>query len=436
MHATAIVLSDGQEELLEPSLDGTHFRYHAPTSISMMAITKMSRTFASKTQPNVVRILRSWTLQSPFAPKAGLRYDGLYRILSHGLKLIGEDEWSFTFDLARVGSVTEIHESGEIRTGDAFKGELREQTLQQEIFAPVLKVPTCDMLDDWADYQALVRKELDGIASRYGSLQEDDGQISPGSRRKSAFEMNKDRIGSLDSGYYSQTQSPMISSTELPQTDRLDKSNEQEFHNRRATNNVSATKLEKIRQSPLLHPVMVDAVAAAAAMDMGDLAALTTPASHLSDQAALTVPLDQRTESETLQPTCKNDSRNPSESASSVRTILPPQLPTPHPGTPVDIAGLALAEEDTRLNAMPASEAGMVVRSTWDAQHTPLEESRRGGSRKVLLRERPGGEGKAERNGEQGPNKNGKRNGNRSGRRSRPSSSWTKNLKKRFGFGS
>ncbi|MCJ1397322.1 hypothetical protein MMC11_000514 [Xylographa trunciseda] len=79
----------------------------------------------------LVRVLRSWRLDSRLAPKAGLRYDGLYRVSGYGVKLkvnvVGEDEWQYTFVLERY----------------------RDQVgLDRAICHP-----TADEMDDWRDYK-------------------------------------------------------------------------------------------------------------------------------------------------------------------------------------------------------------------------------------------------------------------------------------------
>ncbi|MCJ1378322.1 hypothetical protein MMC17_001419 [Xylographa soralifera] len=79
----------------------------------------------------LVRVLRSWRLYSSLAPKAGLRYDGLYRVSGYGVKLIvnilGEDEWQYTFVLERYRDQAGLDRA--------------------------LCHPTADEMDDWRDYK-------------------------------------------------------------------------------------------------------------------------------------------------------------------------------------------------------------------------------------------------------------------------------------------
>lgn len=69
--AYAIVLK-GMEESTT-GIDGL-IRYS--TSGSDPGVLKLTKTILSNVR-GVVRVLRSWKLQSPLAPVAGLRYDGL-----------------------------------------------------------------------------------------------------------------------------------------------------------------------------------------------------------------------------------------------------------------------------------------------------------------------------------------------------------------------
>ena len=166
-HVTAIILSDEQEEVLGPAMDGTHIRYHAPLWIPLSIRRWMFNTFTSKSYPNAIRILRSWTLNSPFAPKGGLRYDGLYRILSYKVFPTEGDEVTLTFDLARLGSATDCNEPGGAAILNAVQGGLQEQDLSQPSLSSVLKTPVSDMLDDWVDYQRFVQEKINILNRRY-----------------------------------------------------------------------------------------------------------------------------------------------------------------------------------------------------------------------------------------------------------------------------
>lgn len=70
--AYAIILSDVEEK--GDSLDGTRIKFEPACRAA--SVVKACKTMASDTE-RVVRVLRSWRLLSRFAPKAGLRYDGL-----------------------------------------------------------------------------------------------------------------------------------------------------------------------------------------------------------------------------------------------------------------------------------------------------------------------------------------------------------------------
>lgn len=70
--AYAIVVNGSRELNLQPN--GT-FAYHA--ALDDPGAFKLTKTMTSDTG-KIVRVLRSWKLRSKLAPKAGLRYDGLY----------------------------------------------------------------------------------------------------------------------------------------------------------------------------------------------------------------------------------------------------------------------------------------------------------------------------------------------------------------------
>ncbi|KAI9887089.1 MAG: hypothetical protein M1823_001079 [Watsoniomyces obsoletus] len=72
-----------------------------------------------------VRIIRSWKLRSPLAPKGGFRYDGLYSVVGVGIKTVGNSSY-FTFELKRA--------------------------LHQADLDLALNHPTADEYDDWIDY--------------------------------------------------------------------------------------------------------------------------------------------------------------------------------------------------------------------------------------------------------------------------------------------
>lgn len=87
-----------------------------------------------------IRVLRSWKLNSHQAPKAGLRYDGLYRVIGYTSHLDqdenGKDVWDFAFHMARL-----IH---------------------QESLERALTIPLADQMDDWKDYQRMKGEQAEG----------------------------------------------------------------------------------------------------------------------------------------------------------------------------------------------------------------------------------------------------------------------------------
>ncbi|MCJ1468545.1 hypothetical protein MMC07_007174 [Pseudocyphellaria aurata] len=123
--AFAIVLT-GKEEFMTDT-DGL-IRYS--TSGSDPGVFKLTKTVLGHVR-GVVRVLRSWKLKSPLAPVAGLRYDGLYRVVGYGVTLLqnqaGKDDWRFCFSLQREPGQTSMKEA--------------------------LAHPLADEIDDWNDYQ-------------------------------------------------------------------------------------------------------------------------------------------------------------------------------------------------------------------------------------------------------------------------------------------
>ena len=74
--AYAVVVTGSREIDLKPN---GKFVYHA--ELDDPGALKLTKTMISDTE-KVIRVLRSWKLRSKLAPKAGLRYDGLYATLS------------------------------------------------------------------------------------------------------------------------------------------------------------------------------------------------------------------------------------------------------------------------------------------------------------------------------------------------------------------
>lgn len=96
--ATALLLTGTSEELLHP-FDGSRLRYHHTPHEPYS--TSLCRALTSDSTKHI-RLLRSYKLQSLLAPKAGVRYDGLYLLQGYGVKLTPPNEWAYTFNLQRV----------------------------------------------------------------------------------------------------------------------------------------------------------------------------------------------------------------------------------------------------------------------------------------------------------------------------------------------
>ncbi|KAL8818182.1 MAG: hypothetical protein Q9223_003124 [Gallowayella weberi] len=123
-----------------------------------------------------IRVLRSWRLQSPNAPAAGIRYDGLYQVTGYGVKLVRgsegkKDTWRYTFHIKR----------------DPCQASMDK----------ALAVPMPDQLDDWEDYRAgpIYSPDVERVEEMYEGVEE----------RKRRYTIGEDtaRMGSIDSGYFS-----------------------------------------------------------------------------------------------------------------------------------------------------------------------------------------------------------------------------------------
>ncbi|MCJ1387372.1 hypothetical protein MMC18_000215 [Xylographa bjoerkii] len=121
--AYAIFMTDNEEvEIGEENM----FRYWASHKES--GCLQLIKNVHSR---GLVRVLRGWRLCSRLAPKAGLRYDGLYHVSGYGVKLtvniVGEDEWQYSFVLKRYRDQAGLDKA--------------------------LCHPTADEMDDWKDYK-------------------------------------------------------------------------------------------------------------------------------------------------------------------------------------------------------------------------------------------------------------------------------------------
>lgn len=191
--AYAIVLTGSCETDLGRERD---IRYMA--AVDDPGVWRLTKTMLREDpEEKVVRVLRSWRLRSKIAPKAGLRYDGLYvshfsrkpptrcsntqvyhsyRVTSFSVHLSPPSTWQTAFTLSRI------------RT--------------QPSLLPALNVPTSDQLDDWRDYQRLKLVDRgDDFAMLHEILAQPVG--TPEEVGGEAYDRNDGRHGSEDSGYFS-----------------------------------------------------------------------------------------------------------------------------------------------------------------------------------------------------------------------------------------
>ncbi|SLM41364.1 SRA-YDG [Lasallia pustulata] len=156
---------------------------------------------------NPVRVLRTWRLKSPWAPKGGLRYDGLYRVVGYSVRLTTDrtrvDSWHYTFELHRH--------------------------LDQRPFEKLLQHPCADEMDDWNDYQKLKGNSQDeGLMSLLFAAQDRKSSVSLMTESDTetrlsmasenmaispsiaASENAIDRTLSMDSGYFTRRESEAL----------------------------------------------------------------------------------------------------------------------------------------------------------------------------------------------------------------------------------
>lgn len=179
MQASQETVSETKEGIL---------RYQAPSPDR--GVFKLMNTI-SDSEREVVRVLRSCKLSSPYAPIGGLRYDGLYRIKYYGIFLThhlpsGRDKWHYDFTLQR---------------------EPNQDSLEKALAHPI-----AEELDDWKVYQRVAaaergkatykesrRTEAREMRETVVSLQEMIG----GARNGDLHGVEMQRGESGDSGYFS-----------------------------------------------------------------------------------------------------------------------------------------------------------------------------------------------------------------------------------------
>ncbi|KAL8685033.1 MAG: hypothetical protein Q9224_006008 [Gallowayella concinna] len=168
--AYAISMTQGNEENV--SEDGSSSYTPQPNDAGAF---KLMNTISSE-ERGKIRVLRSWRLQSPYAPAAGIRYDGLYQVTGYGVKLVPgsegkKDTWRYTFHLKREPCQAGMDKA--------------------------LAVPMPDQLDDWEDYRAgpTYSPDVEWIEEMDEGVEE----------RKRRYTIGEDtaRVGSIDSGYFS-----------------------------------------------------------------------------------------------------------------------------------------------------------------------------------------------------------------------------------------
>ncbi|KAK7430053.1 hypothetical protein QQZ08_003444 [Neonectria magnoliae] len=132
----ALPLVTGREDVYLPS--GT-VKYIREGKISDIHLSLLSQVGSQ------IRILRGHRLQSPLAPKAGLRYDGLYIICQYG---------------QRINPKTNLHRV--VLTLERVKDQLPVED--------ILKIPRPSQLDDWKMFETYEGETIKQIKGQQGFL--------------------------------------------------------------------------------------------------------------------------------------------------------------------------------------------------------------------------------------------------------------------------
>ncbi|KAI9823387.1 MAG: hypothetical protein M1826_007743 [Phylliscum demangeonii] len=135
--ASAIVLARGVER---ENGDGTSTWTCTQADVKARAATAGLFSLMKNMRNRMsTRLLRSWKLKSDWAPPGGVRYDGLYSVVGHGLKR-EEETVHYTFRLRREGNQVQMEKA--------------------------LAHPTAEEYDDWLDYRTCQDDQRQRAAAR------------------------------------------------------------------------------------------------------------------------------------------------------------------------------------------------------------------------------------------------------------------------------
>ncbi|KAM0562236.1 hypothetical protein ACHAPJ_002681 [Fusarium lateritium] len=122
----ALPLLTGQENI---DFEDGIIKYVREGRITDMHVSLMSQVGST------VRVLRGYRLRSPFAPKAGIRYDGLYKICQYGQRLnMVSERHRMILTLERVGGQPPIED--------------------------ILHIPRPSEMDDWELYERFESEKI------------------------------------------------------------------------------------------------------------------------------------------------------------------------------------------------------------------------------------------------------------------------------------
>jgi hypothetical protein len=138
--AYAVVLDDSSE--IEASSE-THITYRC----GLMDRGRYRLTAANFRSRSPIRVLRSHSLNSIWGPKAGVRYEGLYKVIS----------W-----VVRPAKPQDVSGQHETKLGDLIY-EVTFERIDKKPMEYVLKHPTAGELDDYTEYKRLRRVDREDI---------------------------------------------------------------------------------------------------------------------------------------------------------------------------------------------------------------------------------------------------------------------------------
>lgn len=167
-HSEPVITLEVGEEVAMADPHFTKYIYEGPMRTLMVPLLRLL--------DKQVRVLRVYTLKSQLAPSAGLRYDGLYHIISYSYRRVSTTDERFHVEI------------------------VIERGKEQGPMEKVLLVPTPSMLDDWEVYLGIVEEKVRASISiaqyeeRQQNETEEELEREAWHQRKAEEEAGKDDV--------------------------------------------------------------------------------------------------------------------------------------------------------------------------------------------------------------------------------------------------